>query len=321
MTKYTIDPGCLSKLNVTSSYGLNMRHVDLLIKHNVLRVQGYGIVESSLSNLVEGVHFVVCLECGRKQAAITTRHLRWCSSITLEEYRKSHLGCNTSSSWTDTHRIKTTDQRQAQSKKLKDRFQTSEGEVTRKLISEASRKMQASEYGPRAAQHLRNYNARPDTRAWRASKSKAMWSSSEHREKVDQWHENHRGEVLASASNARKYIKSHFTKPHSMLKEALVAAGFNEFLTEFEVGFYLIDEAHPGLHLAIEVDGCYWHGCPTCGFPGVGDNIHLDKKKTSYLVNHGWTLLRFPEHAIKSNVSACVDKIREVVSQLSKGIP
>jgi very-short-patch-repair endonuclease len=38
-------------------------------------------------------------------------------------------------------------------------------------------------------------------------------------------------------------------------------------------------------------------------------------------VNHGWTLLRFPEHAIKSNVSACVDKIREVVSQLSKGIP
>ena len=62
------------------------------------------------------------------------------------------------------------------------------------------------------------------------------------------------------------------------------------------------DFAWPGLKVALFVDGCFWHGCPTCNRPSksnvsfwekkVSDNQRRDKRVTRWLRRHGWSVLR-----------------------------
>ncbi|MGA2152873.1 MAG: very short patch repair endonuclease [Bryobacteraceae bacterium] len=62
------------------------------------------------------------------------------------------------------------------------------------------------------------------------------------------------------------------------------------------------DFAWPGLRVALFVDGCFWHGCPTCNRPSksnvsfwkrkVSDNQRRDKRVTRWLRRHGWSVLR-----------------------------
>lgn len=71
------------------------------------------------------------------------------------------------------------------------------------------------------------------------------------------------------------------------------------------VGYYRIDFAvitRRG-RFAIEVDGCYFHGCRECGL--MRDDARAryqrerDARKTKYLTEQGWVVLRIPEHLIK----------------------
>jgi DNA mismatch endonuclease, patch repair protein len=62
------------------------------------------------------------------------------------------------------------------------------------------------------------------------------------------------------------------------------------------------DFAWPGLRVALFVDGCFWHGCPTCNRPSksnvsfwekkVSDNRRRDKRVTRLLRRHGWSVVR-----------------------------
>src|ERR1039458_1453328 len=63
--------------------------------------------------------------------------------------------------------------------------------------------------------------------------------------------------------------------------------------------------AWPGLKVALFVDGCFWHGCPTCNRPSkshvdfwekkVSDNQRRDKRVARKLRRHGWSVLRVRE--------------------------
>jgi very-short-patch-repair endonuclease len=132
------------------------------------------------------------------------------------------------------------------------------------------------------------------------------------------WREAHPEEVLESALNARRHVKKRFTKPHQNVKAALIAAGLDGFITECEVGYYSIDEARPDLLLAVEVEGCYYHGCSDCGFPGLAGTILNDRRRATYLTNRGWTILRLLEHEVRADLEGCVRKVRVVVEALSK---
>jgi len=58
--------------------------------------------------------------------------------------------------------------------------------------------------------------------------------------------------------------------------------------------------------LAIFIDGCFWHGCPTHGSiptrnrdywePKLRRNQERDAETTEALARRGWTVLRFWEH-------------------------
>lgn len=66
-------------------------------------------------------------------------------------------------------------------------------------------------------------------------------------------------------------------------------------------------------HIAIFVDGCFWHGCPYCKrkLPDtnrqywerkIRRNIELAAIHNQTLANDGWLVLRFWEHDIRDSV-------------------
>ena len=305
----------LSLQEVCKLLGITMHFLEYLIKRGVFEKCTSGVLEESL-NFREGEHYVVCRECGIKGSEITGVHLQRCSGITLATYRSRYPEVATMSDIARKARVRTPEQRKAQSEKLKARFQTPEGMVTKQQISEASKRMQAGPYGARAAEHLRTINANEENRKRIGVRSKAFWDDGTQREKMAAWNAAHRDEVLASAAKARTYIKRTYSKPHRMLEEAMQPAGMLGFSREHVVHYYQIDEAFPEAKLAVEVDGCYWHGCPKCGFSAKPLNEHLDKRKTTYLVNRGWIVLRVRECEIHADVLACVERIQAALANL-----
>lgn len=62
--------------------------------------------------------------------------------------------------------------------------------------------------------------------------------------------------------------------------------------------------------LVIFTDGCFWHGCPRCKKVPTSNRDYWDQKiarnrerdrdNTARLRHHGWTVLRFWEHELRS---------------------
>lgn len=169
----------------------------------------------------EGIDFVMCRHCGAAISKITVPHLRRCGGgESVRAYRLKYPDAPVEA------RVKkrTEAQRQAQSEKLKARFQTAEGQATRQRISEAAKAMQAGEYGKAAAEHLRRITADPENRKEIGIRSKQAWATGQVREKQAAWREKHREEVEASAANARAHITcwedpAHREKMSALAKE------------------------------------------------------------------------------------------------------
>ena len=77
--------------------------------------------------------------------------------------------------------------------------------------------------------------------------------------------------------------------------------------------------------LAVFVDGCFWHGCPThCRMPSskqaywrpkIAKNKARDKLVTTALRKRGWQVLRIWEHDLR-NQARCVRSIQITLSSL-----
>jgi DNA mismatch endonuclease Vsr len=86
--------------------------------------------------------------------------------------------------------------------------------------------------------------------------------------------------------------------------------------------------------VAIFVDGCFWHGCPQCrkhnGLRGefwigkIAANRKRDRRVTTELENSGWTVIRIPEHdlrtkaALAKTVVAIAEFIRATTSKKTR---
>lgn len=77
------------------------------------------------------------------------------------------------------------------------------------------------------------------------------------------------------------------------------------------------------LKLAVFIDGCFWHSCPTHSrpvevnnnywTPKLARNRERDREIDALLVQHGWVSLRFWEH---EDPSVVCDRIALLVSEL-----
>ena len=63
---------------------------------------------------------------------------------------------------------------------------------------------------------------------------------------------------------------------------------------------YLCDFYLPSRNLLVECDGAHWHNTPQA--------IARDGTKDAYLINRGYSVLRFTENQIKADLDGCLDK-------------
>lgn len=80
------------------------------------------------------------------------------------------------------------------------------------------------------------------------------------------------------------------------------------------------DILFPTKKIAIFLDGCFWHGCPTCGHIPKKNNqfwklkIDLNRRHDNYislsLTEQGFRVLRFWEHEIQNHLWNCISKVK-----------
>lgn len=118
-------------------------------------------------------------------------------------------------------------------------------------------------------------------------------------------------------------IRSRDTKPELRLRKVL----WNRDLRGYRVHAKLPgkpDITFSRWKVAIFVDGCFWHGCPSCGDGRAPTsnttywklkrqtNKQRDVRRTRELQSLGWQVLRFWEHQVVNetlNVAMRVEKL------------
>lgn len=119
------------------------------------------------------------------------------------------------------------------------------------------------------------------------------------------------------------------TTPELAIRSALHASG-RRFRVSYPVpdlARCTIDIAFPRRHVAVFVDGCFWHDCPVHGSrpkanshrwaAKLAANRARDRRVDEHLSDHGWTVVRVWEH--EDVLSACT-RILDSVSELEAAV-
>lgn len=119
-------------------------------------------------------------------------------------------------------------------------------------------------------------------------------------------------------------IRSRDTKPEFRLRRLLWARGLRGYRLHKKLPGKP-DLAFSRAKLAIFVDGCFWHGCPSCGdgrAPSSNTsywnakrktNQERDARRTRELKAMGWTVVRLWEHEVTKEAESCVVLIERVL--------
>lgn len=109
------------------------------------------------------------------------------------------------------------------------------------------------------------------------------------------------------------------TVPELAVRRLLHAAGFRyrvDYPPLADFRRLRADIVFPRRHLAVFVDGCFWHGCPDhfvmpkanaeYWARKIARNVERDAETTARLIERGWLVLRFWEHEPASEVASAI---------------
>jgi DNA mismatch endonuclease, patch repair protein len=115
------------------------------------------------------------------------------------------------------------------------------------------------------------------------------------------------------------------TAPEIALRKALHAMGARFRLHPNLARGCTPDIVLPGRHIAVFVDGCFWHNCPEHGrkSPWTGPNAGLweskmhrnrerDERSTQLAVDLGWSVARVWECSIRTDPRSCAAKVLDL---------
>lgn len=113
-----------------------------------------------------------------------------------------------------------------------------------------------------------------------------------------------RSKIMASVrSNGNRSTELRF-------KDILITAGITGWREQAKDILGTPDFIFDQERIAIFIDGCFWHGCPTCyrrphssqeyWDQKVQNNIKRDQKIRSALRRQGWSVMKFWEHDLKN---------------------
>lgn len=132
----------------------------------------------------------------------------------------------------------------------------------------------------------------------------------------------------ASSPAARSVMRGNRgtdTKPELSIRSALHRRGlrFRKHVAPVKGLRCRADLVFPSERVAVFVDGCFWHGCPTHGLrpqtnqaywdAKIGRNVQRDSRNNDILREAGWTVVRIWEH---EPVETATKRIETLVRQL-----
>jgi very-short-patch-repair endonuclease len=303
----------LTQRKFSISINLEIQAIHVLIKEGILKAvtvdfgkKHYVIVQNP-EDLKEGPHFIRCLKCGKGMLGLSGNHVKACSGKSFKDFIKEYPTQVTQSEMASSRRVQTDERKTKQSETLKNRFKTDQGLATKAVIGAASRAYydkpgKRDNIARKTSERFKD----PEVLLEVSARSREMWSRPGFRAKIKKYNEENRGAVLESAFNARKNARKT-SNLHLAFKASLPADVKALFTTELTVEYYHVDEGNLAMRKAIEIDGCYWHGCNECGFKGVQNIVATDSRKTAYLINRAWKVLRIKECEIKKDRASCLE--------------
>ncbi|MBV6362750.1 very short patch repair endonuclease [Mycobacteroides chelonae] len=134
-------------------------------------------------------------------------------------------------------------------------------------------------------------------------------------------------ESWASSTAVRNVMRANRgrdTAPELALRRALHAAGLRYRLNTRPItgSRMTVDIVFPRARVAVEVLGCFWHGCPDHHRPAIRNsefwttkirgNVERDARKRTLLEVDGWELLTVWEH---DDPAEAVKQIVQLVSR------
>lgn len=134
------------------------------------------------------------------------------------------------------------------------------------------------------------------------------------------------GEVSAATRKSMQGNKAKNTKPELLVRKALREAGLGGYRLHWKKAPGHPDITYPGRKIAIFVNGCFWHRCPTCK-PSApannGDfweekferNIARDARDQAALEAAGWKVIviwecELKKKAFEETMRKLVDAVR-----------
>lgn len=125
-------------------------------------------------------------------------------------------------------------------------------------------------------------------------------------------------------SEVMSKIRGKDTSPELALRRAVWALGCRYRVHDDGVAG-IPDLSHRGASVAVFVDGCFWHGCPehyskpdtNRGFweDKINRNKDRDREVERDLRAGGWEVLRFWEHEVEQEATACARQVKAVINQ------
>ena len=137
--------------------------------------------------------------------------------------------------------------------------------------------------------------------------------------------------TIPSAARDQRYEKLNdarisnalgHSKLHDDIKEALVENGFVDFVSEYKVGKYIVDEVDQGRQLILEVYGDFWHANPNkynasdeMNFPSGKMRAECvwdkDNARIDFLKSNGYQVIIIWESEWKSDKNGCINRLRQ----------
>lgn len=118
------------------------------------------------------------------------------------------------------------------------------------------------------------------------------------------------------------------TRPEMALRRALHAAGLRYRINARPLtgSRMTVDVVFPRALVAVEVRGCFWHGCPLHHRPSqrnaefwstkIAGNVERDERKRAALEADGWTVVVVWEH---DDIAEAVERVTAAVRDRQPG--
>lgn len=123
-----------------------------------------------------------------------------------------------------------------------------------------------------------------------------------------------------AVSNVMRGNRKTGSRPEASLRRELHRRGLRyrkNPSVRTSAGVVRPDLAFPGPKVAVFVDGCFWHSCPTHGNtpgtnrdywePKLRRNRARDRRATEALIAEGWAVLRLWEHEPLASAASTVE--------------